>query len=412
MSRKLTSSVGVLLVSVLALGFIVPSVAGAEPLSCVGGQGAPTSSDTLSVAERQNIATYADQRKISYEVSEKDFLWKVELRATLESIENEFSSDFAGASMLPINSCQAWVGFRGPIPDNARKLLAQTSAPILVADNLGYTEAELTRKRDIISDLVEPQLGVAQSVASYDVVTGKVLVAVQSDRTMSEVNLERNLRLSLPETLRTDPAVNIEVGEQKRHVPADVYGGGILEYYGTEALACTAGFAVIRGTTRGLSTSGHCPNNPQFSNTPGAGEWLTVLQGEHQAQWGDFQWYTTNSYESDNFYYNEQNDGRDATAVRTVVRVGDRLCRFGRVTGDWCGNVIRINIDLGTLERVVQLDIDTDAGGDSGGPVFSGSEAAGLHYGCVFYTGEPCYDTFSPVVYMPEALPNVRVATT
>lgn len=71
----------------------------------------------------------------------------------------------------------------------------------------------------------------------------------------------------------------------------------------------------------------------------------------------------------------------NVTGTGTATR-GQRLCRYGQTTGGHCDDVSRwLNECEGRACRLVAMERYTSAGGDSGGPYFSGTTAYGIHYG-------------------------------
>lgn len=183
-------------------------------------------------------------------------------------------------------------------------------------------------------------------------------------------------------------------------------GGGRLEAVGGGDLACTAGFAVS-APSRGLLTASHCANSLTHENESGDPEVATTHKGDHEGEWGDFQWYTTGEWESDDFYY-DVGFRRDAAVVGAPVE-GQTLCRFGHKTGKQCDEVYKLNQSKGVLEHLTAMHNREADAGDSGGPWFYGTTIYGIHHGgqWIWFKHR---DLFSPLIYADDAL-GVTVAT-
>ncbi len=168
--------------------------------------------------------------------------------------------------------------------------------------------------------------------------------------------------------------------------------GGVesnTEHLGGEELStCTSGFGTKEFDTeaRGISTAGHC-NNSQSDD----GASLT-FKAEHEGTHGDFQWHTGPDTMGDDFYAGSDSstevDRRDLMAVGAPT-VGQTLCRNGKMSHRDCQQVRKLNVCNGSRCNLVEMGAYLSAGGDSGGPVYWGNTAYGLHQGWI-------YDPFWP----------------
>ncbi|MEE7560918.1 hypothetical protein HH299_15365, partial [Xanthomonas sp. Kuri4-2] len=159
---------------------------------------------------------------------------------------------------------------------------------------------------------------------------------------------------------------------------------------------CTGAFVVQRTgtTTTGLLSAGHCPNtNSSYADVNGTAAALTYQAESYNAS-NDAQWYTTSTSNQPMFY-------ASSTALRTLTgrrtqastAVGNNVCHYGSTTGYSCGDVIATDyqptaytcngqtcaatyIALGPPATGTGLAC---AGGDSGGPWFISTVAAGIH---------------------------------
>ena len=183
------------------------------------------------------------------------------------------------------------------------------------------------------------------------------------------------------------------------------------EHLGGEALStCTSGFGTITSSqARGISTAGHCPNSLTDDGTS-----LTV-HGEHEGSHGDFQWHQGPDYDdhSNEFYAGSDSSSevnkREVTSVGSPI-VGQRLCRNGKVSNMDCQEVRKLNVCNGNRCSLVQMGERLSASGDSGGPVYDGNTAYGLHQGGMTDPWPFWRDLFSRADRIDDAL-GIFIAT-
>jgi hypothetical protein len=149
---------------------------------------------------------------------------------------------------------------------------------------------------------------------------------------------------------------------------------------------CTAGFTVskvVGGVTlRGILTSDHCGHSLSL---PGQ---RLVFQGGAFGGSQDVQWYSACGTDiSDDFNSGDGLRDVSGTIPRANQSIGWVVCKYGRTTGRTCGVIDRKDYaPLGgifspTFIRVEGGDADViAAGGDSGGPWYSGSAALGITF--------------------------------
>lgn len=177
--------------------------------------------------------------------------------------------------------------------------------------------------------------------------------------------------------------------------PQAVTGGGSL------AMGCTTGFVAKQttGTTRSVTTAAHCgTGNTTFTGVDGSTAALTYQARSWTAS-NDVQRYTSTTTMEPKFYANSTTTPRTLTGRRTQAStsVGNNICHRGATTGYSCGDVIATNyqptsytcgpssapvacaatwVALGPPSSGTGLAC---AGGDSGGPWFISTVAAGIH---------------------------------
>lgn len=140
---------------------------------------------------------------------------------------------------------------------------------------------------------------------------------------------------------------------------------------------CTSGFNVRQGTTRGITTAGHCENTLSRSGLP------IVFMGEANKGSHDFQWHlppesTTVLYEPTH-YVQALSQLRSISRVKSHSQmvVGDFICKFGNETYETCGVIADLNSnsiyegEIGVYVRATSPEgrLMTDYG-DSGGAVY------------------------------------------
>jgi hypothetical protein len=175
---------------------------------------------------------------------------------------------------------------------------------------------------------------------------------------------------------------------------------------------CTSGFVVTDGTRTGLVTAAHCPDSLTYRDPRGGDIPLTFV-----GQWGwsfqDVQLHLGEAEHSPVFYADaEKKVGRTITAARgrASTRVGDIVCRRGETSGYACSEVELTEYappgDLcgGPCAPTWVTVKGACRGGDSGGPVFTGTVALGIVKGGGTHSrsGKCDYWFYMPVDFMPD----------
>lgn len=197
---------------------------------------------------------------------------------------------------------------------------------------------------------------------------------------------------------------------------SSVAGGRRLE--GDQRQLCTAGFNVIETATRelGLATAGHCDNN-NYQRNPNA---RIVFKGERNKGSYDVQW---GAQQRGGVLFSQSNeiivDGETlpitAEASLLDTTEGKSVCKYGVTTGLTCGYIKESEFlanwkdEVGTFVQVVSFDgTPMNEGGDSGGPVYSGSTAYGLVHG----RGNKGTEWENDLIFMPiERMSTLGITT-
>ena len=176
-------------------------------------------------------------------------------------------------------------------------------------------------------------------------------------------------------------------------------GGGRVVGFDTEIqhkAVCTSGFVVTDGSQTGISTAAHCPDQISYVEPDGREVPLTMI-GAWGARYQDVQIHVGAGPLAPLFYADKgKTVSRPVTSWRnqTSTRAGDVVCHRGERTGYSCAEVEYPDYaPPGALcagpctPTWVAVRGPTCKGGDSGGPVFSGTIAFGLVKGSS-YTGD------------------------
>jgi hypothetical protein len=192
-------------------------------------------------------------------------------------------------------------------------------------------------------------------------------------------------------------------------------GGGRLE--GKDPTSgkryrCTSGFAVTDGARYGLTTAAHCLDGLSYIAPD-----RSAIPLDFVGQWGwgyhDVQVHTGAVPQRPLFYADtDRTLARPAQAQRakTSTRAGDFVCHRGESTGYSCAEVELLDFAPAgelcggyCLPTWVAVAGPTCKGGDSGGPVFSGTTAFGIVKGATFRRDGSCaFYFYMSLDYLPE----------
>lgn len=197
-------------------------------------------------------------------------------------------------------------------------------------------------------------------------------------------------------------------------VNSGVEGGARLEGVDPangKRYACTTGFVVANGSTSGIVTAAHCPDAATYVGPDGSEEAL-AFGGQWGAGFQDVQVHLSREARQPLFYADSRKSiVRFVTGARarTGIRAGDAVCRRGETTGYSCAQVDLTHYappgDLcgGPCDPVwVTVPGPSCKGGDSGGPIFSGTIAFGLTKGGNYSRDGTCnFYYFMSTDYLP-----------
>lgn len=304
---------------------------------------------------------------------------------------------FVGSALSKNGDGAPTLYVKGPADAELLQLIGTASVPIQIADLQPFSFAELEARQSAVHTALRTSgyLDVATSINMTGQGQIPVHLYVPPDR---PTEIERILT-SIPEALRSSVDLTFSDGPIARAEGA--FGG--MQLNSPAGLQCTSGWTVVETNsgTRGISGAGHCDAVNAVVH-PGHGNHATTFQAAHEGQWGDVEWYTTVQAEADDFYASA-GVVRDVSSVEAAaaIALNEAICVYGRASNqaDCTLSVSDVSIACGPLDRLVQMDGDTQIGGDSGGPWYFGNKAYGGHYGNC-----GARDSFSKASFFDEAI--------
>ncbi|ODP36327.1 hypothetical protein [Sphingomonas turrisvirgatae] len=287
----------------------------------------------------------------------------------------------AGASLVPVT-------FRsGATATRERVLWALTNHQAAIREASG----------------IEPSLGIDPRTGELVVVVGNAAARAAGGADTLDARIEA--LTGVPVQIRVFDRV-----DRNLSVP----GGGRLDGVDPESrkrYRCTGGFAVTDGVRHGIATAAHCLD--QLSDI-GPDRQATPLAFVGQWGWGyhDVQIHTGPTPDRALFYADKDRSRlRPVQAQRTKAstRAGDFVCHRGESTGYSCAEVELLDFAPAgqlcggyCLPTWIAVAGPTCKGGDSGGPVFSGTTAFGIVKGATFRRDGSCaFYFYMSLDYLP-----------
>lgn len=163
-------------------------------------------------------------------------------------------------------------------------------------------------------------------------------------------------------------------------------------YAGLTITGCTSGYTVRNGAgVQGVTTAAHCPNAQAYGTSAMTFQ-AERNSGDTDAQWHTLTTYTMRPWSKDGFTTEPTEPGyRSIRAVigRDSQPVGGYVCKYGYITLYTCGTITTktyqpdatMTTTLNPTPTYVRVHKDGTTladHGDSGGPVFFGTDAYGL----------------------------------
>ena len=394
MAAMAVSAVGTVTVFA-AEGSSAAGISGAaDPLAEVA---APEINDPINEAEMQDLRTIAEQSGMSLEAAIDRYAWNDNFALAVEEVRERYPGAFAGAEI--VDADHAWIAFADQAPTEARNVFDGfanngTDVTVDIRTDVGFTEADLAAAIEDVHFAIYRMPEVRDAATSYDSEARTITTSVVLKDTAQERDFN-DVRAVAAKSLRNaaGPGVLDDFATSVVRSNSSVAGGNDSSSYhmgGEDITGCTSGFGTRADShtsgTRGISTAGHCSNSQTDD-----GSSLTYRSG-HEGTHGDFQWHTGPKTENDNFYSGSSSstevNSRDVSGIGFPA-VGQSLCKNGITNKKDCQEVRKLDVCSGGECHLIQMSERLAAGGDSGGPVYWGNTAYGLHKGWM-------YDPFWP----------------
>ncbi len=355
---------------------------------------------TPEEALTQDAGEYARQFAVSRDEALSRLRAQQESVAITDRLQEQYRDRVAGIAIQHRPDYRIIVNLTGTQPVAAQRArLGGRTVPIEFR-----TGARASRER-VIWAITYHQAKIRAALSAppamgLDPRTGELVVIVSKANAAS---LGRDALQAKFEALTGVP-VQIRLIE-RTDVNLDVDGGSRIEGVSPDngkRYLCTTGFAVTDGRRSGVTTAAHCLNALTYY-----GPQREAAELEFVGEWGwgyhDVQVHLSKQPLRPLFFAdNGRTVARPVTGLRgrTSTRAGDFVCHRGETTGYSCAEVELIDFapagDLcggACLPTWVTVAGPGCKGGDSGGPVFSGTIALGVLKGgsyrrdgsCAFY---------------------------
>ncbi len=380
--------------SVVVMLTLMTAVLVAQTDTAAGGESLPLPDvaqpqidDPISDAELEDLKAVAGQHGMSLQEAIDRYAWNDNFALAVSTVREVAPEAFTGAEIVDAGG--AWVAFAAGAPDSALAIIdtfgkSHANVKVEVQTDLGFTELELEKAIATVHYAAFDTAGVRDASTSFDFDTRQITTVVALDGGVADSVLD-DLRAGATEKLidsgAGDILDSITVSVVRSNLPALGGTDSNTEHMGGESLSgvCTSGFVVRTSSgVSGISTAGHC------SNTLSDDGVALNIQAGHIGAHGDFQWHTGPQAKPDDFYAGNANatevNRRDVAAVGAPV-VGQSLCKNGIASFQDCQQVIQLNVCNGAACSLVQMAARLAAPGDSGGSVYWGNTAYGLHQG-------------------------------
>lgn len=347
----------------------------------------PQIDDPISDAELEDLRALASQQGMSLQAAIDRYGWNDNFAIAVSTVREASAEAFTGAEI--VDGGGAWVAFAAGAPERALEVIdtfkkSHPTVTVEVQTDLGFTEVELEKAIETVHYAMFESANVRDVSTSFDFDTRQITAMVALDTGVADSVLD-DLRADATKKL-ADAGLggildSMTVSVVRSNLPALGGTDSNTEHMGGESLSgvCTSGFVVRTPSgVRGISTAGHCSNTLSDDGIA-----LTIQAGHIGAQ-GDFQWHTGPQAKPDDFYAGNANatevNRRDVAAVGAPV-VGQSLCKNGIASFQDCQEVIQLNVCNGAACSLVQMAARLAAPDDSGGSVYWGNTAYGLHQG-------------------------------
>jgi streptogrisin C len=403
-------------------------------VAVAAGPAAAAPEPTLADAQDPAVTTLARDRGISVVEAQRRIGWQLEAAPLADELRAKLGEDFGGL-WIDRQSGRVKVGIVAAASGRAstaarqfadgRRLSAVTD---LVTVQHGY--AQLERDSAWLGEVIAAanRGGGAPLGSGLRVDQNRLVLRLPPGATLNA--MQRTAVDTVTSRLGSRVVVEHKSGGVERQVCGWSAGdfdcdaplrGGVRLYQGSTAWCSTA--FNTRSNSDGLwyvMTAGHCGvAGTQFrAFQPSTGSFHTVGNVHNSSTAGnnDFAIVRINNvsgWDPRNWVYvhasGDTSLDPDYTITGTASSpVGTRVCISGSTSGTDCGDVVELNWD--GANGLSRAEYCSD-GGDSGGAIYSGHRARGIHVGVVAGHDGDCFNALFQVVSEAATALNVSVVT-
>lgn len=397
---------------ILKLAVVAAALAGGA--SGARAQAVPAAVQSAEEALAEDAGEYARRHGVAPEEALRRLRAQQDSVVATDSIAREFAGRLAGISIEHRPEWRIVVLLTGKEPVRDRFIAAgEAVVPVLFRTGAAATRAELVRaiaeRREAIRAELPGVLGIGADGRSGELVLHVDAAGADPDGT-AEVRIEG--AAGVPVRI---------VAVRGRDADAGVEGGGRVE--GVEAASgrrqfCTTGFVVGDGARTGVVTAAHCPDDLTYYDPESGGAIPLAFAGGWGARHQDVQLHLS-PVPLRPFFYADAAKRRlrspTGARARASIRAGETVCHRGETTGYSCAEVeLTDYAPSGELcggpcdPSWVTVAGPACRGGDSGGPVFSGTTAFGIFKGSSRRGGTCSFYFFMSTDYLPDGWTLLR----
>lgn len=344
-------------------------------------------------------ASFAEE---SAPLDERIYAAQEDFAALASTLSESNASTYVGAGLGESHVADAWLAFT-TMPDD-RVLELVRALPIDVEVRWGYaaTQAERIEAIDVAAAVLTEELGAGAPFSAVPDLLG-IEIAFRWDDGEPSGDLIDQLQesvLSATAESSLDGLAPLPVTvEYNAHLAGEleaneVWGGGQLRLTNGDSI-CTSGWSARRGGREGIITAGHCPNLLRWGFNAGWIQFVADRPVTPNGNWVDMQFHQTLAADAvPKFRSTSMSTFRLVLDVANPV-YNQRVCHWGMVTGTGCTIVVetfgcyRYDGDPRAYCGLAFTSRHITAGGDSGGPWYSGQTAVGTHTGSADHDDNP-----------------------
>lgn len=351
--------------------------------------------------------TIAEEEGLSLEVVLDRFDLQIAVDDVIAAMpEDAMKTSYASHMMVhEATKPGAAIFFKGDVPPEVEQLVDKAGLiGVELRGGFKYTLDELVQ-RQTQAHYAVVALGFTNVYSTIDIQTQAVTVEVALSSDKPELSGKALRDAIIGELDKAPPAERARFDANELQIVQYPVGTRLVELahgYGGAGLSddgvreCTSAFVVRRSSDsiEGILTAAHCEGINQIEqNNANGGVDLTFSapwKGEHIGNWGDVEWHSTTHDDFPEFWSDvDQRRTVSSRIANNQIGVNDVVCKYGRFGGRDCGSVDAINT-LATFEwlgSTVTAENMVDARsivgnlGDSGGPIYYGSQAWGVTHG-------------------------------